>query len=137
MLLGVQKFIDPLSVNRQGNDRGIQYRTGIYYTDDARYGVSSSRRLLCFCKMEKGGRNHQPVRKNLIIILTSCFAHAGLSTAGKTAVDVDAALTEMGLDRAKMCSFAFPSSLRFMIREIPILAKTHNNRNDRKNGYHV
>ena len=25
--------IDPLSVNRQGNDTGIQYRTGIYYTD--------------------------------------------------------------------------------------------------------
>ena len=25
--------IDPLSVNRQGNDRGVQYRTGIYYTD--------------------------------------------------------------------------------------------------------
>ena len=26
--------IDPLSVNRQGNDRGIQYRTGVYYTED-------------------------------------------------------------------------------------------------------
>ena len=26
--------IDPVSVNRQGNDRGIQYRTGIYYTND-------------------------------------------------------------------------------------------------------
>ena len=26
-------IIDPLSVNKQGNDRGIQYRTGIYYTD--------------------------------------------------------------------------------------------------------
>lgn len=25
--------IDPLSVNRQGNDSGIQYRTGIYFTD--------------------------------------------------------------------------------------------------------
>ena len=25
--------IDPLSVNRQGNDRGVQYRTGIYYTE--------------------------------------------------------------------------------------------------------
>lgn len=29
------RIIDPLSVNRQGNDRGIQYRTGIYYTDPA------------------------------------------------------------------------------------------------------
>lgn len=26
--------IDPLAVNRQGNDVGIQYRTGIYYTDE-------------------------------------------------------------------------------------------------------
>ena len=25
--------IDPLSVNRQGHDEGIQYRTGIYYTE--------------------------------------------------------------------------------------------------------
>ena len=25
--------IDPVSVNRQGHDVGIQYRTGIYYTD--------------------------------------------------------------------------------------------------------
>ena len=25
--------IDPTSVNRQGEDEGIQYRTGIYYTD--------------------------------------------------------------------------------------------------------
>ena len=27
--------IDPLSVNRQGGDTGIQYRTGIYYEDDS------------------------------------------------------------------------------------------------------
>lgn len=27
------KSIDPLSVNRQGNDIGSQYRTGVYYTD--------------------------------------------------------------------------------------------------------
>ncbi|MBR2822472.1 MAG: peptide-methionine (S)-S-oxide reductase MsrA [Clostridia bacterium] len=26
--------IDPLSVNRQGHDQGIQYRTGIYYTSE-------------------------------------------------------------------------------------------------------
>ena len=27
--------IDPLSVNQQGNDIGVQYRTGIYYTDES------------------------------------------------------------------------------------------------------
>ena len=27
--------IDPTSVNRQGMDAGIQYRTGIYYTDES------------------------------------------------------------------------------------------------------
>ena len=29
------KVIDPLSVNKQGEDSGVQYRTGIYYTDEA------------------------------------------------------------------------------------------------------
>lgn len=29
------KIINPLSVNRQGNDMGSQYRSGIYYTDKA------------------------------------------------------------------------------------------------------
>lgn len=27
-------IIDPLAINRQGNDVGVQYRTGIYYTDE-------------------------------------------------------------------------------------------------------
>ncbi|MGM8870598.1 bifunctional peptide-methionine (S)-S-oxide reductase MsrA/peptide-methionine (R)-S-oxide reductase MsrB [Psychrobacter sp. 2Y5] len=27
------RVIDPTSVNKQGNDRGVQYRSGIYYTD--------------------------------------------------------------------------------------------------------
>ncbi|GHV96538.1 hypothetical protein AGMMS50293_28580 [Spirochaetia bacterium] len=29
------EVIDPVSINRQGADRGTQYRTGIYYTDEA------------------------------------------------------------------------------------------------------
>lgn len=29
------RVVDPTSVNKQGNDEGVQYRTGIYYTDPA------------------------------------------------------------------------------------------------------
>lgn len=29
------QMVDPLSVNRQGEDRGTRYRTGVYYTDPA------------------------------------------------------------------------------------------------------
>ena len=29
--------VDPLSVNRQGGDSGIQYRTGIYYTEEGQF----------------------------------------------------------------------------------------------------
>ena len=35
ILLYYFRVIDPLSVNQQGNDRGRQYRTGIYYLDEA------------------------------------------------------------------------------------------------------
>ena len=34
LLLYYFRIIDPVSVNRQGNDVGVQYRTGIYYTDE-------------------------------------------------------------------------------------------------------
>ena len=29
------RVVDPTSMNKQGNDRGVQYRSGIYYTDKA------------------------------------------------------------------------------------------------------
>lgn len=35
ILLYYFKIIDPVSVNRQGNDVGSQYRTGIFYTDES------------------------------------------------------------------------------------------------------
>lgn len=35
LLTSFFKIIDPTSLNRQGNDRGQQYRTGIYYKDPA------------------------------------------------------------------------------------------------------
>lgn len=34
LLLYYFRVIDPFSVNKQGNDTGIQYRTGIYYVDE-------------------------------------------------------------------------------------------------------
>ena len=33
------RVVDPTSLNKQGNDRGIQYRTGVYYTDPAEKAV--------------------------------------------------------------------------------------------------
>lgn len=33
------QIIDPTSVNKQGNDRGRQYRTGIYYSDEGDFPV--------------------------------------------------------------------------------------------------
>ena len=33
------EVIDPVSVNQQGNDKGIQYRTGIFYTDEKQLPV--------------------------------------------------------------------------------------------------
>lgn len=47
--------IDPVSVNRQGNDRGTQYRTGIYYTDAASEAVVES--AMADLDRRLGGRN--------------------------------------------------------------------------------
>ena len=38
-------FIDPLSVNRQGHDEGIQYRTGIFYTDESQLPAAWPKRV--------------------------------------------------------------------------------------------
>lgn len=46
------RIIDPVSVNRQGNDRGIQYRTGIFYTDDAQLPVIE---MVCSREEQKAG----------------------------------------------------------------------------------
>ena len=45
--------IDPLSVNRQGEDTGIQYRTGIYYTQDAQL---EEIRAVCAEEEKKAGQ---------------------------------------------------------------------------------
>lgn len=42
LLIYYFRIIDPVSVNKQGNDVGTQYRTGIYYTDEAQMSVIES-----------------------------------------------------------------------------------------------
>lgn len=54
--------IDPLSVNRQGGDRGIQYRTGIYYTDDSQL---SEIEAVCRAEEKKAGAKLAVEREKL------------------------------------------------------------------------
>lgn len=35
ILQHMMRFVDPTSLNQQGNDVGTQYRSGVYYVDDA------------------------------------------------------------------------------------------------------
>ena len=54
------KIIDPLSVNRQGNDIGSQYRTGIYYSDPA------DRKVLEVLMAEEQVRHARPLAVELL-----------------------------------------------------------------------
>lgn len=40
LLVHFFRIIDPVSLNKQGNDIGVQYRTGIYYTDEEDYAAA-------------------------------------------------------------------------------------------------
>lgn len=39
LLAYYSKVVDPTSLNKQGNDKGVQYRTGIYYTDTSEQAI--------------------------------------------------------------------------------------------------
>lgn len=47
------EIIDPFAVNRQGNDVGTQYRSGIYYTDEADEAIIKASLLELEKKLEK------------------------------------------------------------------------------------
>lgn len=49
------RVIDPTSLNKQGNDRGVQYRTGIYYTD------SADQKVIEAVIKEQQGKYKQPI----------------------------------------------------------------------------
>ncbi len=41
LLIHLFRIIDPTSLNQQGNDRGTQYRTGIYYSEEGQEKIAS------------------------------------------------------------------------------------------------
>lgn len=53
ILLRFFQVIDPLSVDRQGNDCGHQYRTGIYYDTDASYGPAQQAIIQEVCAWQR------------------------------------------------------------------------------------
>lgn len=55
LLRHFMRVIDPTSINRQGNDIGSQYRSGIYYTDEADRAVID--RII----EETGGKYRRPI----------------------------------------------------------------------------
>ena len=54
------RVVDPTSLNKQGNDRGTQYRTGVYYTDAAEQSV-----IAAALKKEQGKYSLPIVVENL------------------------------------------------------------------------
>lgn len=60
LLDGFFKVVDPTSVNKQGNDRGSQYRSGIYYVDEEDRDIAEK----VLAEQEK--RNDVPVVTELL-----------------------------------------------------------------------
>jgi len=61
--------IDPTSVNRQGGDTGTQYRTGIYYTDQADFETIKQSILKLQKRFEKPVAVEVKPLENLISIV--------------------------------------------------------------------
>ncbi len=60
--------IDPLSVNRQGNDVGTQYRTGIYYADAAQKSAIDA------ALAALAARFHRPLAVEALPLVNYCRA---------------------------------------------------------------
>ncbi len=99
LLVHLFRIIDPTSLNRQGNDRGTQYRTGIYYTDENQKSVA-----LAFLKeMQKNYSSKivvelEPIKQFFIAEdyhqdylkkNPSGYCHINLSLASESIVDED------------------------------------------------
>ena len=62
------RIIDPISINKQGNDVGTQYRTGLYYTR------TSDREILVALMAEMQARYEKPLAVELLPLQNFCPA---------------------------------------------------------------
>lgn len=85
------RTIDPTSLNRQGNDRGTQYRTGIYWTDerDAPIVISElskverriGRRVRVEARPLQSFYPAEPYHQNYLDVNPSGYCHVNLADA--------------------------------------------------------
>jgi len=64
------KIIDPVSVNRQGNDSGTQYRTGVYYVDE------SDKDIIAQVMQEEQKKHQRPLAVELLPLTQFALAEA-------------------------------------------------------------
>ena len=91
------KIIDPTSLNKQGNDTGVQYRTGIYYVNDEdkeiaqillkeeqkKYSKPIVVELIKLKRFDKAEEYHQDyLKKN-----PNGYCHINLNTANDALID--------------------------------------------------
>lgn len=106
-------IINPVSINRQGGDRGIQYRTGIYFTDDKDEEVICEsinelqknfkekiaievKPLVNYCKAEEYHQGYLDKNPN-------GYCHIGVDKfeKAKKAVDTDSRYVKRPIDKLK------------------------------------
>lgn len=85
------RTVDPTSLNRQGNDRGTQYRTGIYWTDerDAPIVISElskverriGRRVRVEARPLQSFYPAEPYHQNYLDVNPSGYCHVNLADA--------------------------------------------------------
>ncbi len=61
--------VDPYSVNKQGGDEGVQYRTGIYYDD-----ASLEMRIKRYCELERIRLGGEPLAVEVLPLADFCTA---------------------------------------------------------------
>lgn len=107
--------IDPVSVNRQGHDTGVQYRTGIYYESDADRSVIES------ALKGLSGRLGRPVAVECAPLVQFCPAE---SYHQKYLDKHPTGYCHIGLNKIKQAKHALVNPTRYSSKDQPALKQS-------------